>query len=103
MLLEILGKNRDRNMGPCGMKAGARRTRRILALTSTNMAGKSKGFFLLRTTCSIIGRPHDEFEGEAYKRVLVKVKFEDGSIVDAHIYTLDQREVFHSQGRQRRS
>ncbi len=30
----------------------------------------------------------DEFEGEAYKRVLAKVKFGDGSIVDAHIYTL---------------
>jgi gamma-glutamylcyclotransferase (GGCT)/AIG2-like uncharacterized protein YtfP len=30
----------------------------------------------------------DEFEGEAYMRVLTKVKCEDGSIVDAHIYTL---------------
>lgn len=30
----------------------------------------------------------DAFEGEAYKRVLAKVKLEDGSIVDAHIYTL---------------
>ena len=30
----------------------------------------------------------DEFEGEAYRRVLAKVKFGDGSIVDAHIYTL---------------
>jgi gamma-glutamylcyclotransferase (GGCT)/AIG2-like uncharacterized protein YtfP len=30
----------------------------------------------------------DEFEGEAYKRVLAKVKFEDGSIANAHIYTL---------------
>lgn len=30
----------------------------------------------------------DEFEGEAYKRVLVKVKLEDGSLIDAHIYTL---------------
>ena len=30
----------------------------------------------------------DEFEGEAYTRVLSKVKFEDGSTVNAHIYTL---------------
>lgn len=30
----------------------------------------------------------DEFEGEAYKRVLTKVKLEDGSLVDAHIYML---------------
>ena len=30
----------------------------------------------------------DEFEGEAYERVLVKVKLKDGSIVDAFIYTL---------------
>ncbi len=30
----------------------------------------------------------DEFEGEAYKRVLAKVKLGDGSIDDAHIYTL---------------
>jgi len=30
----------------------------------------------------------DAFEGEAYKRVLAKAKLEDGSIVDAHIYTL---------------
>lgn len=30
----------------------------------------------------------DEFEGEAYERVLAKVKSEDGNLVDAHIYTL---------------
>jgi gamma-glutamylcyclotransferase (GGCT)/AIG2-like uncharacterized protein YtfP len=30
----------------------------------------------------------DEFEGEAYMRVLTKVKCEDGSMVVAHIYTL---------------
>ncbi len=30
----------------------------------------------------------DEFEGEAYKRVLAKVQLKDGSIVDAYIYTL---------------
>jgi len=30
----------------------------------------------------------DQFEGEAYVRVLTEVKCEDGSIVNAHIYTL---------------
>ena len=30
----------------------------------------------------------DEFEGEAYKRVLAKVKLDDGTISDAYIYTL---------------
>ena len=30
----------------------------------------------------------DEFEGDAYERVLAKVKLKDGSIVDAYIYTL---------------
>jgi gamma-glutamylcyclotransferase (GGCT)/AIG2-like uncharacterized protein YtfP len=30
----------------------------------------------------------DEFEGEAYIRVLTKVTLEDGSAVDAYIYTL---------------
>jgi gamma-glutamylcyclotransferase (GGCT)/AIG2-like uncharacterized protein YtfP len=30
----------------------------------------------------------DEFEGEAYERVLTKVKLKDGSTVDAYICTL---------------
>jgi gamma-glutamylcyclotransferase (GGCT)/AIG2-like uncharacterized protein YtfP len=30
----------------------------------------------------------DEFEGEAYERVLAKVKLKDGSKVDAYIYML---------------
>ena len=30
----------------------------------------------------------DEFEGEAYERVLAEVKLKDGSLVDAYIYTL---------------
>jgi gamma-glutamylcyclotransferase (GGCT)/AIG2-like uncharacterized protein YtfP len=30
----------------------------------------------------------DEFEGEAYERVLTEVKLEDGSTGDAYIYTL---------------
>jgi len=30
----------------------------------------------------------DAFEGEAYSRVLTKVKLKDGCIVDAYIYTL---------------
>jgi gamma-glutamylcyclotransferase (GGCT)/AIG2-like uncharacterized protein YtfP len=31
----------------------------------------------------------DEFEGQAYERVLTKVKLKDGSTVDAYIYTLE--------------
>lgn len=31
----------------------------------------------------------DEFEGEAYRRVLTKVTLKDGSTVDAYIYTLN--------------
>ena len=30
----------------------------------------------------------DEFEGEAYERRLTEVKLEDGSTVDAYVYTL---------------
>ena len=30
----------------------------------------------------------DQFEGEAYQRVLAKVKLKDGTMVDAYIYTL---------------
>jgi gamma-glutamylcyclotransferase (GGCT)/AIG2-like uncharacterized protein YtfP len=30
----------------------------------------------------------DEFEGEAYERVLTKVKRKDGSSVDAYVYVL---------------
>ncbi len=33
----------------------------------------------------------DEFEGEAYERVLAKVKLKDGSTVDAFIYALRAR------------
>ncbi|HSR50884.1 MAG TPA: gamma-glutamylcyclotransferase family protein [Acidobacteriota bacterium] len=33
----------------------------------------------------------DEFEGEAYERVLAKVKLKDGRTVDAFVYTLSGR------------
>ena len=50
--------------------------------------GEVKGILFTSENLSGHWAVLDEFEGEAYKRVLAKVKFEDGSIVVAHIYTL---------------
>jgi gamma-glutamylcyclotransferase (GGCT)/AIG2-like uncharacterized protein YtfP len=47
-----------------------------------------EGFLFVSANLSCHWAGLDEFEGDAYKRVLAKVKFEDGSMVDAQIYTL---------------
>jgi gamma-glutamylcyclotransferase (GGCT)/AIG2-like uncharacterized protein YtfP len=47
-----------------------------------------EGFLFVSENLSGHWAALDEFEGDAYKRVLAKVKLEDGSMVDAHIYTL---------------
>ena len=51
-------------------------------------AGEVEGFLFVSENLSVHWAALDKFEGEAYKRVLVKVKFEDRSMVDAHIYIL---------------
>ena len=47
-----------------------------------------QGFLFISEFLSAHWAALDKFEGEAYERVLVNVKFEDGSMVDANIYTL---------------
>ncbi len=85
MLLEVHGKPLL-YLGPCEKKVGALKWV-ILALISMNMAGKSKDFFSLRRTYQARASL-DAFEGEAYRRVVVKVKLKDGCKIDAYIYTL---------------
>ena len=47
-----------------------------------------KGFLFVSQNLSAHWADLDKFEGDAYKRVLTKVEVEDGSVVDAYIYTL---------------
>lgn len=53
--------------------------------------GEVEGFVFSSENLSAHWAALDEFEGEAYERVLAKVKLEDGSTVDAYIYTLKTR------------
>jgi len=50
--------------------------------------GEVEGFLFISENLDAHWAVLDEFEGEDYKRVLTKVKLEDGSLVDAYIYTL---------------
>ncbi len=50
--------------------------------------GEVEGFLFTSENLSGHWAILDKFEGEAYRRVLAKVKLKDGSIVDAYIYTL---------------
>ena len=50
--------------------------------------GEVDGFLFTSQNLSNHWAALDEFEGEAYERVLTEVTREDGSIVDAYIYKL---------------
>jgi gamma-glutamylcyclotransferase (GGCT)/AIG2-like uncharacterized protein YtfP len=53
--------------------------------------GEVEGFLFSSENLSGHWDALDEFEGEAYERVLAKSKLKDGSTVDAYIYTLRTR------------
>ena len=50
-----------------------------------------EGFLFSSENLSCHWAALDEFEGEAYERVLTKVKLKDGSTVDAYVYVLRVR------------
>lgn len=50
--------------------------------------GDVEGFLFTSENLSDHWATLDKFEGEAYERVLTKVKLKDGSKVEAYIYTL---------------
>jgi gamma-glutamylcyclotransferase (GGCT)/AIG2-like uncharacterized protein YtfP len=50
--------------------------------------GEVEGFLFTSKNLSGHWESLDAFEGEAYRRVLVKAKLKGGGIVDAYIYTL---------------
>ena len=50
--------------------------------------GEVEGFLFTSENLSGQWASLDAFEGEAYRRVLTKVKLKDGCKVDAYIYTL---------------
>jgi gamma-glutamylcyclotransferase (GGCT)/AIG2-like uncharacterized protein YtfP len=50
--------------------------------------GEVDGFLFTSQNLSNHWAALDEFEGEAYQRVMTKVKREDGRSVEAYIYTL---------------
>ena len=47
-----------------------------------------EGFLFSSENLSLHWAELDEFEGEAYERVIANVKLKDGSTVDAYIYAL---------------
>jgi gamma-glutamylcyclotransferase (GGCT)/AIG2-like uncharacterized protein YtfP len=47
-----------------------------------------EGFLFSSENLSAHWAALDEFEGEAYERVLANVKLKDGSTVDAYLYAL---------------
>ena len=49
-----------------------------------------QGFLFSSTQLAECWAMLDEFEGEAYQRVLVHARCEDGQAVDAHIYALKE-------------
>jgi gamma-glutamylcyclotransferase (GGCT)/AIG2-like uncharacterized protein YtfP len=53
--------------------------------------GEVEGFLFSSESLAGHWAALDEFEGEAYERVLAEVKLKDGSTVDAYIYTLRGR------------
>ena len=50
--------------------------------------GEVEGFLFTSENLSDHWAALDEFEGEAYQRMLAKAKLKDGSLVDAYIYSL---------------
>ncbi len=50
--------------------------------------GEVEGFLFISEFLADHWTALDKFEGTAYNRVLTKVKLEDGSLVEAHIYAL---------------
>ena len=47
-----------------------------------------EGFLFVSENLSNHWNALDDFEGEGYARVITRAKLEDGSVVDAYIYTL---------------
>jgi len=58
------------------------------AIELDETGGEVEGFLFVSENLSAHWAVLDKFEGEAYERVLAKVQVEDGSMIDAHIYTL---------------
>ena len=50
--------------------------------------GEVEGFLFTSENLSDHWATLDKFEGEAYERVLIKVKLKNGSMVEAYIYSL---------------
>ncbi len=55
---------------------------------------KVEGFLFSSDKISVYWPELDAFEGEAYERVLTTVELQNGTIVDAYIYTL--KRIKHS-------
>ena len=53
--------------------------------------GEVEGFVFTSENLAGHWEALDEFEGDAYRRVLTKVTLKDGTSVDAYIYTLNTR------------
>ena len=58
------------------------------AITLDKDGDKVKGFLFTSTKISEHWSELDEFEGEAYERMLTTVELQNGTTVDAYIYTL---------------
>ena len=61
------------------------------AVIPDEQGGEVAGFLFSSENLSDHWAALDEFEGEAYERLLTKVKLKDGSTVDAYVYALRVR------------
>ena len=62
-----------------------------LGIELDEQGSEVEGFLFSSENLSNYWKAIDEFEGEAYERVLTKVKLKDGRTLDAYIYTLKVR------------
>ena len=60
-------------------------------ITLTKDGNKVEGFLFSSDTIPEHWSELDEFEGEAYERVLTTVELQNGTSADAYIYTLKRK------------
>ena len=59
---------------------------------------KVEGFLFSSENLASHWNKLDEFEGEAYERVLTKARLNDGSLADAYVYALKRGQVYLFKG-----
>jgi gamma-glutamylcyclotransferase (GGCT)/AIG2-like uncharacterized protein YtfP len=61
------------------------------AIVPDDDGGEVEGFVFTSENLAGHWQALDEFEGDAYRRILTKAKLKDGTTVDAYVYTMNSR------------